>query len=349
MFDWLLAATRLGKRTQLRGVLECGRDPLVLNGTFRGVIRSKSSVTIGRRGRVVGDINARDVIVAGHVEGTVVAKRNLHMRSTGVVDGDAFYNTLRVDKGGVVKGRTTTLTANGELPPASDHAREALRAGALQLPEAKGAKSERTRGGKKPLSVPPRAPDSVTSGITSAWGALDAATSERVLAAQPESGNGDETPRSRADVKAKDDGQGAKAKKPARKTKNRPKTLPSSKTAAKLKERPQTDRRTNPMGAMTPPPPTPRSGGRTVSDKPPSKPSSRPPSRSGVTKATRDPSKTEGNNSGSIAALSDELTDGTTSSVARKGKASADKTTKSKGSAAKPSAKAAAKKKAAGG
>lgn len=137
MFSWLFPPkSRFGKKTQLRGLLECGDDPLRIDGTFRGVIRSDATVTVGRDGEVQGDIQAHDVIIAGRVEGTVVARGKLRMCKSGVIAGDAYYVSLRVDDGGAIQGSATALRPDDKvMQPPSTHARQALANGALRLPE----------------------------------------------------------------------------------------------------------------------------------------------------------------------------------------------------------------------
>jgi cytoskeletal protein CcmA (bactofilin family) len=101
--------TAVGPRTTLRGTLTCGEDNLVVAGVFEGTITSEAAVTVVEGGLVVGDIDARVVIVGGRVEGTVVARDRLMMRPHGRIEGDARYGSLEVERGGVIEGRASPL------------------------------------------------------------------------------------------------------------------------------------------------------------------------------------------------------------------------------------------------
>jgi cytoskeletal protein CcmA (bactofilin family) len=109
--------TVIAAATAVQGSLECGADDAHVHGRLVGSVVSSATVTITEEGRVEGDVNAKFVVVGGVVEGTVTAHERLHMLSTGRVLGDAKYGTLQVDRGGVVKGRTMTMT---DLPPDDD-------------------------------------------------------------------------------------------------------------------------------------------------------------------------------------------------------------------------------------
>ncbi|MEQ9322356.1 MAG: polymer-forming cytoskeletal protein [Polyangiaceae bacterium] len=105
------AATVVGKTSTVRGSLDCGDDEAKIAGRLEGAVTSTSSVTITEDGYVEGDVSAPVVVVGGVVEGTVTAHDRLQLLPTGRILGDAIYGTLEVGRGGVVKGRTMTITS----------------------------------------------------------------------------------------------------------------------------------------------------------------------------------------------------------------------------------------------
>lgn len=111
------AATVVGKTSTVRGSLDCGDDEAKIAGRLEGAVTSTSSVTITEDGYVEGDVSAPVVVVGGVVEGTVTAHDRLQLLPTGRILGDAIYGTLEVGRGGVVKGRTMTITSR----PPEDH------------------------------------------------------------------------------------------------------------------------------------------------------------------------------------------------------------------------------------
>lgn len=104
----------IASATSVKGSLFCGADDTRIDGRLEGSIACEATVTVSEGAHVAGDVDAKIVVVGGVVEGTVIAHERLHMLATGRVHGDAKYGTLQVDRGGVVKGRTMTLTG---MPP----------------------------------------------------------------------------------------------------------------------------------------------------------------------------------------------------------------------------------------
>jgi cytoskeletal protein CcmA (bactofilin family) len=60
---------------------------------------------------VNGPITADVIRVAGRVEGSISAAEHLLLESTGSIEGDVSTNTLVVENGGALNGRTTMLPA----------------------------------------------------------------------------------------------------------------------------------------------------------------------------------------------------------------------------------------------
>lgn len=77
-----------------------------VDGTIDGVLEVDGQVSIGPKGRIKGEVIADDLAVGGHVEGKLTARGHLHIVATGQVKGDIRYQSLQVDKGAVLDGRT---------------------------------------------------------------------------------------------------------------------------------------------------------------------------------------------------------------------------------------------------
>lgn len=124
-------ATVVGPESSLKGDLVCGDDDACIAGRLEGSIASDARVVVVVGGHVEGDILADVVVVAGVVRGSVVARKRLHMQATGRICGDAIYGVLEVDCGGVVQGRTCTMTEPPEeddLEPLELHASDRITA-----------------------------------------------------------------------------------------------------------------------------------------------------------------------------------------------------------------------------
>ncbi len=104
-----------------RGVKLEGR--LELAGTFRldaqmkGTIVSQSTLVIGENAVVEGQIEGNQVVVAGRVEGVLIAKGRVEIQAKGVVRGEVHAPCLVIEAGGIFDGRCHMTTAGeGEEP-----------------------------------------------------------------------------------------------------------------------------------------------------------------------------------------------------------------------------------------
>jgi cytoskeletal protein CcmA (bactofilin family) len=82
-----------------------GRLEMTGNGQIMGVVDGHvacpGELLVGSEARVRADIDARDLVIAGRVQGNVVVRGRLKITSTGRLDGDAQVGSLVVQEGGV--------------------------------------------------------------------------------------------------------------------------------------------------------------------------------------------------------------------------------------------------------
>lgn len=78
---------------------------LRIDGRLEGSIRRADIVVLGTGAAVVGDINAREVIVGGTVQGNVTASSRVELQPSAVVTGDIEANAIMIHEGGSVRGR----------------------------------------------------------------------------------------------------------------------------------------------------------------------------------------------------------------------------------------------------
>lgn len=91
-----------------------------IDGTVDGHVYVQGQVSVGPEGKIVGDVEADDLVVGGHVDGALLARGHLHLLSTGVVHGDARYASLEVDRGGVMDGRASVAEGKKALMADND-------------------------------------------------------------------------------------------------------------------------------------------------------------------------------------------------------------------------------------
>ncbi len=97
-------ATRLGKNTELKGVLRF-RDSLRVSGRFEGEIISDGFLFIEDGAEVKADIRVGSTIVAGVVRGNIHATDSLEMLPSGKIYGNVKAAKLRIADGVVFEGK----------------------------------------------------------------------------------------------------------------------------------------------------------------------------------------------------------------------------------------------------
>lgn len=75
----------------------------VINGTLEGGLQA-SELLVGPQGTLSGQVNVRVADIHGATYETLVASEFLCVRSTGVVNGQAHYGEIEIEKGGVIQG-----------------------------------------------------------------------------------------------------------------------------------------------------------------------------------------------------------------------------------------------------
>ena len=83
-----------------------GTQDLTINGRLDGTVSlSGYTVTVGRNGRVQGDILARVIRIEGHVEGNLQGEEVVSLGPSGVVHGDLTTVRVSMDEGCEFSGR----------------------------------------------------------------------------------------------------------------------------------------------------------------------------------------------------------------------------------------------------
>jgi cytoskeletal protein CcmA (bactofilin family) len=120
-------STVIGKSVVIRGELS-GNEDLYVDGDVEGTITlQESRLTIGPNAKVHADINVRDIIVFGVIEGNVNATGRVDLRQSAVVNGDIFAGRLSIEESAQLKGRVelkasaeTTKPASAVVPAAAE-------------------------------------------------------------------------------------------------------------------------------------------------------------------------------------------------------------------------------------
>lgn len=79
-----------------------------LDCTIIGSIESES-LFIGQNSNITGTVNCDNIIVAGKITGNVFCKGKMHIKETGIIDGDLEVNILSMDEGSLFTGNCTRI------------------------------------------------------------------------------------------------------------------------------------------------------------------------------------------------------------------------------------------------
>jgi len=94
----------IGKSVVVKGELS-GSEDLYLDGEVEGSIELRShSLTIGPNGRVRANINAKDVVIHGKVDGNVRGSDRVELKKSAVLNGDVITQRIVIEDGAFFKG-----------------------------------------------------------------------------------------------------------------------------------------------------------------------------------------------------------------------------------------------------
>ena len=106
------SAAVIGKSVRIHGELT-GSEDLYLDGEIEGTVAlSESRFTVGPNAKVLADVQARDVIVFGRVEGNIQATGRVELRQGSTVIGNITALRLSIEESAAVSGKVETSGKN---------------------------------------------------------------------------------------------------------------------------------------------------------------------------------------------------------------------------------------------
>ena len=83
-----------------------GSEDLYIDGVVEGRLNlANGSLTIGPNGQVKADVNAREVIVRGQIEGKVSGRDKVALLGTGQIHGEVQTERLAIEEGASLRGK----------------------------------------------------------------------------------------------------------------------------------------------------------------------------------------------------------------------------------------------------
>lgn len=97
--------TIIGKDTFFKGSIN-GKGLIRIDGEVEGDIANTGDVIIGESGKAKVELKARNLTIAGYLEGTVEAEGKVELKSTGTSTGSLKTKKLMIEEGAVLSGST---------------------------------------------------------------------------------------------------------------------------------------------------------------------------------------------------------------------------------------------------
>ena len=106
--------TVIGPTANFKGTVQSDGG-LRVDGVFEGTIQIAGNLIIGESGKVIAEVNAQNVSVAGALKGSVKAVGRLEILSSGRVWGDISVASFLIDEGGFFRGQSI-MPGEADMP-----------------------------------------------------------------------------------------------------------------------------------------------------------------------------------------------------------------------------------------
>jgi len=114
----------VGRGISVQGTVQ-DAERLVVEGTVEASMIRATELSIAQGGVFKGAVEVEEAEIAGTIDGTLTARGNLIVRSTGKVLGTANYRRLQVEDGGQITGELKMITDGGRSEPVKTSAESA--------------------------------------------------------------------------------------------------------------------------------------------------------------------------------------------------------------------------------
>lgn len=96
-------ATLISEGCKISGLIT-GSGEFLINGEVDGDCDLAGTVTLAKNGLWNGSIKADNIIIAGHVEGDIIAACNVEITATARISGTVTAEAIAVAEGAIVEG-----------------------------------------------------------------------------------------------------------------------------------------------------------------------------------------------------------------------------------------------------
>jgi cytoskeletal protein CcmA (bactofilin family) len=129
----------IGRSLVIKGDIT-GAESIYIDGRVEGTINfADHRVTVGRHGVVNANVNAREVVIMGKVNGNVECSDRVDIRSEGSLVGDVITQRVSVEDGALVKGSVEVRATDKKNDKSKEIKNEVPKAAAPEAPKALAA------------------------------------------------------------------------------------------------------------------------------------------------------------------------------------------------------------------
>lgn len=139
--------TIIGANVTLKGNLY-NKGSIQINGNVEGEIKSDDNIIIGEGARIKGPVVASRIEISGEIKGLVEATEKLEINSTGIVIGDINAKSLIIKEGASFVGKSvmpggSNETASSKVESKTDTPKETIEMKETKVEKEKEDKEEK--------------------------------------------------------------------------------------------------------------------------------------------------------------------------------------------------------------
>jgi cytoskeletal protein CcmA (bactofilin family) len=97
--------TIIGQGLKLESANLTGAENVVINGVYLGDVDLDGTLSVGATGKVIGNLRAKRIEVAGQVRGVLHCDATIYLASTAYVEGSIETQVLKMDEGARINGK----------------------------------------------------------------------------------------------------------------------------------------------------------------------------------------------------------------------------------------------------
>ena len=103
---------QIGLGTEITGDITTNGD-IRFEGALKGNLKTKGKVVVGETGNIKGEINCRNSVIEGIIEGKIVVSELLTLKATSSLKGDIITRRLSIEPGAKFTGNCSMEAETG--------------------------------------------------------------------------------------------------------------------------------------------------------------------------------------------------------------------------------------------